>query len=122
MPTYDYECQKCGKVFEHFQSMSSDPLTDCNDESCDGKVIRLIGAGSGLIFKGSGFYITDYKNKSGSPSSPGTSGSSSGEKSGSSESGSSESSSSSSSSSESKSSSSEKSSSSSKDSSSGSKS
>lgn len=64
MPTYEYECSECGKTFEHFQSMKDDPLTDCLDASCAGKgtMKRLIGAGSGLIFKGSGFYITDYKN------------------------------------------------------------
>ena len=68
MPTYDYECSQCGKTFEHFQSMKDDPLKDCLDEDCGGKgtLKRLIGAGSGLIFKGSGFYITDYK-KSGAP-------------------------------------------------------
>lgn len=63
MPTYEYECSQCGKTFDHFQSMKADPLTDCLDEACAGKgtMKRLIGAGSGLIFKGSGFYITDYK-------------------------------------------------------------
>lgn len=61
MPTYDYECTKCGHRFEAFQSMSDKPLTKCPE--CRGKVKRLIGAGAGLIFKGSGFYITDYRSK-----------------------------------------------------------
>jgi len=64
MPTYDYECEKCGNRFEVFQSMSADRLTDCEDENCDGKVKRLIGTGAGLIFKGSGFYETDYRSDS----------------------------------------------------------
>ena len=59
MPTYEYECQKCGHRFEEFQSMKDAPLTKC--PVCKGKVKRLIGAGAGLIFKGSGFYITDYR-------------------------------------------------------------
>ena len=62
MPTYDYECTKCGHRFEAFQSMSDKPLTKCPE--CGGKVKRLIGAGAGLIFKGSGFYITDYRSDS----------------------------------------------------------
>jgi len=61
MPTYDYECLKCGNNFEAFQKMSDLPLQEC--PKCKGKVKRLIGTGSGLIFKGSGFYITDYKKK-----------------------------------------------------------
>ena len=64
MPTYDYECEKCGKSFEAFQKMTDDRLTDCQDEACDGKVKRLIGTGAGLLFKGSGFYITDYRSDS----------------------------------------------------------
>ena len=59
MPTYDYQCTKCGHTFEAFQSMTEEPLKKCPE--CNGKVKRLIGGGSGLIFKGSGFYITDYK-------------------------------------------------------------
>ncbi len=59
MPTYEYECQKCGHKFEEFQSMKDAPLTKC--PACKGKVKRLIGAGAGFIFKGSGFYITDYR-------------------------------------------------------------
>ena len=64
MPTYDYECEKCGKSFEAFQSMTADRLTECQDEACDGKVKRLIGTGAGLLFKGSGFYTTDYRSDS----------------------------------------------------------
>ena len=59
MPTYEYECQKCGHRFEEFQSMKDAPLQKC--PKCKGKVKRLIGAGAGLLFKGSGFYITDYR-------------------------------------------------------------
>ena len=61
MPTYEYECEKCKKTFEAFQSMSADPLTSCDDEECGGKVHRLISSGAGFLFKGSGFYITDYR-------------------------------------------------------------
>lgn len=70
MPTYDYQCQACQHEFEVFQNMSDAPLKKCPE--CGGKVKRLIGTGAGLIFKGSGFYITDYKNKksSASPASP----------------------------------------------------
>ena len=62
MPTYDYICTKCEHEFEVFQSMSEEPIKNC--PVCKKKVRRLIGGGSGLIFKGSGFYLTDYvKNK-----------------------------------------------------------
>lgn len=61
MPTYDYECLDCGEHFEAFQKMSDAPLKQCS--CCGGKVRRLISAGSGLIFKGSGFYANDYKKK-----------------------------------------------------------
>jgi putative FmdB family regulatory protein len=61
MPTYDYECQKCKNIFEVFQSMTAKRVEKC--PKCGGKVKRLIGAGAGLIFKGSGFYETDYKRK-----------------------------------------------------------
>ena len=64
MPTYDYECEKCGNRFEVFQKMTDDRLTECQDEACDGKVKRLIGTGAGLLFKGSGFYQTDYRSDS----------------------------------------------------------
>jgi putative FmdB family regulatory protein len=59
MPTYDYECTTCGHTFEAFQSMSEDPLSKCPE--CGKKVRRLIGGGVGIIFKGSGFYVTDSK-------------------------------------------------------------
>ena len=62
MPTYDYKCLSCGHSFELFQSMSADPVSKCY--KCNGEVKRLIGAGVGPIFKGSGFYHTDYKNSS----------------------------------------------------------
>src|SRR5882724_11728431 len=67
MPTYDYVCEKCGHQFEMVQSMSAKPLTICPEELCrqtrwgKGKVKRAISGGAGLIFKGSGFYITDYR-------------------------------------------------------------
>ncbi len=59
MPTYDYECAKCGDTFEYFQKMTDLPLEKC--PKCGGEVKRLISAGSGIIFKGKGFYQTDYK-------------------------------------------------------------
>jgi putative FmdB family regulatory protein len=60
MPTYEYACPDCGHKFEQFQSIKADPLTDCPE--CDGKnVKRLISSGGGLIFKGTGFYATDYR-------------------------------------------------------------
>ena len=59
MPTYDYECTKCGHVFEAFQSITAEPLKKCPE--CKGKVQRLIGTGGGVLFKGSGFYQTDYR-------------------------------------------------------------
>lgn len=62
MPTYDYRCKKCGHEFELFQSMLDDPVKVC--PSCHGEVERLIGGGAGLLFKGSGFYITDYRSES----------------------------------------------------------
>ena len=59
MPTYDYECNKCGYVFEKFQSITAAAIKKCPE--CGGQVRRLIGAGAALIFKGSGFYATDYR-------------------------------------------------------------
>ncbi len=67
MPTYEYLCPKCGHAFELFQSMRDEPLKKCPKCKKIG-VKRLVGGGAGLIFKGSGFYITDYKKKSGTPS------------------------------------------------------
>lgn len=64
MPTYDYQCQSCGHKFEAVQSMKDPHLTDCPQAECGGNVKRLIGRGSGFIFKGSGFYITDYRSDS----------------------------------------------------------
>jgi putative FmdB family regulatory protein len=64
MPTYEYICNECGERFENFQTMSSRPLTkrpDCEEKNCN--VTRVISGGSGLIFKGSGFYLTDYKDQ-----------------------------------------------------------
>lgn len=65
MPTYDYVCQDCAHEFEAFQSMKDDPLTDC--PSCRGRVKRKVGGGTGIIFKGSGFYINDSKKKESKP-------------------------------------------------------
>jgi putative FmdB family regulatory protein len=62
MPTYEYACPKCGHQFEQFQSMRDDPLKVCPKCKKTG-LKRLVGGGAGLIFKGTGFYITDYKNK-----------------------------------------------------------
>ena len=60
MPTYNYYCSDCDAHFSYFQKMSELPVAVC--ENCGGKIKRLITGGSGLIFKGSGFYLTDYKN------------------------------------------------------------
>ena len=70
MPTYEYSCEKCGQNFDAFQSMRDVPYKVCPKELCrqskwgKGKVKRLLGTGAGLIFKGSGFYITDYRSNS----------------------------------------------------------
>ena len=69
MPTYEYVCSKCGGEFDARQTMSEKPLTKCaltvgrQKKKCGGRVSRKIGAGAGLIFKGSGFYITDYRSE-----------------------------------------------------------
>lgn len=63
MPTYDYECDACGHAFEKFQSMTASPIRKC-PECGKRKVRRLIGTGAGVIFKGSGFYQTDYRSDS----------------------------------------------------------
>ena len=64
MPNYDYECETCGKRFEVFQGMNDPKLTDCPQPGCTGKVKRLLGTGGGIIFKGAGFYQTDYRSSS----------------------------------------------------------
>jgi len=61
MPTYEYRCKDCDFEFEEFQSMAAEPLRVC--PRCSGHIYRLISGGGGLIFKGSGFYETDYKRK-----------------------------------------------------------
>jgi putative FmdB family regulatory protein len=69
MPTYDYYCTKCKKSFEVFQSMKDEPFVICPENLCQqkrwgkGTVQRQVGTGAGLIFKGSGFYITDYRSE-----------------------------------------------------------
>ena len=63
MPTYDYECENCGHKFEQFQSIMAKPTKKC-PECGKMKLHRLIGAGAGIIFKGSGFYQTDYRSES----------------------------------------------------------
>jgi putative FmdB family regulatory protein len=59
MPTYEYRCLKCHKEFEEFQPITAKPLKKC--KFCSGKVTRLISSGAGFIFKGNGFYATDYR-------------------------------------------------------------
>ena len=69
MPTYEYLCDKCGHEFEVFQAITAKPLRFCPQDGCPrkkwgrGRVKRKIGAGAGLLFKGSGFYITDYRSE-----------------------------------------------------------
>jgi putative FmdB family regulatory protein len=62
MPTYEYKCTKCSHQFEAVQKMTDNPLARCPECRC--KIKRLIGAGAGVIFKGSGFYTTDYRSDS----------------------------------------------------------
>jgi putative FmdB family regulatory protein len=70
MPTYEYSCAKCGQNFEAFQSMRDEPFRECPKELCrlpkwgHGKVKRLLGTGAGVLFKGAGFYTTDYRSSS----------------------------------------------------------
>ena len=70
MPTYEYACAKCAQHFDAFQSMRDEPFRECPKELCrlpkwgHGKVKRLLGTGAGIIFKGSGFYSTDYRSSS----------------------------------------------------------
>jgi len=67
MPTYEYTCDKCGHDFELFRSMTAPPMKQCPKELCPkkvwgkGKVTKKMSAGAGLLFKGDGFYITDYR-------------------------------------------------------------
>jgi putative FmdB family regulatory protein len=68
MPTYDYRCKSCGFEFEEFQSMSSEMLVIC-PKCAEPSLKRLMSSGAGLVFKGSGFYLTDYKKSNSSPSS-----------------------------------------------------
>jgi putative FmdB family regulatory protein len=69
MPTYEYVCAKCGHEFERFQSISAPPLKRCPEDACvqkkwgRGAVKRKLSGGAGLLFKGSGFYITDYRSE-----------------------------------------------------------
>ena len=63
MPTYEYKCENCGHQFEQFQSITSKPLRVC-PQCGENTLTRLIGAGAGIIFKGSGFYSTDYRTES----------------------------------------------------------
>ncbi|MFN8177249.1 MAG: FmdB family zinc ribbon protein [bacterium] len=62
MPTYRYECARCGRIHEYFHGMSEPPKTRCPD--CGGRLTQLIGGGSGVILKGTGFHKTDYRSKS----------------------------------------------------------
>lgn len=67
MPTYSYQCKRCEHTQDVFHSMSATPRMKC--EACGGPCVRLLGTGAGIIFKGSGFYETDYKNKGRKPAS-----------------------------------------------------
>ena len=71
MPTYDYICKKCHHQFERFQSITSAPIRECPVCNTD-SAVRKISGGAGLSFKGSGFYITDYKNSGGKKESSST--------------------------------------------------
>jgi len=79
MPTYDYRCKHCGHVFEAFQGINDAPLRRCPKCHKNG-VERLISAGAGVIFKGSGFYQTDYKHGSSRPNKGASNGGSSSQK------------------------------------------
>ncbi|GAB1370551.1 hypothetical protein MASR1M45_06120 [Candidatus Kapaibacterium sp.] len=85
MPVYDYKCNTCGKTFEYKQSISDSALSNCPAEICTGiekgrgEVVRVMSKNIGLVFKGSGFYLTDYTKKASSePTSSSTHGCSSG--------------------------------------------
>lgn len=64
MPTYEYQCQKCRKRHEAFQAITAKPLATCPRPACKGRLKRLLSLGSGFLFKGSGFYITDNRSQS----------------------------------------------------------
>ncbi|MDR2592622.1 MAG: hypothetical protein LBC59_07440 [Chitinispirillales bacterium] len=64
MPTYEYECLKCGNIFDEFQSITAPPVAICPKEGCGGEAKRRFSPGAGFIFKGSGFYSTDYRSES----------------------------------------------------------
>lgn len=70
MPTYEYECDSCGILFERLQRFSDEPIRECPE--CGGKVRRLISSGGGLVFKGPGFYATDYGSGSSGSSAAGS--------------------------------------------------
>ena len=63
MPTYEYKCKKCGYQFEEFQNITDEPLKKCPKKECKGTVYRMISPGAGFLFKGSGFYETDYRSE-----------------------------------------------------------
>ncbi len=67
MPTYQYQCKQCGHTLEEFQSMTEPPLVTCPNCHTD-NLLRVMGTGSGVIFKGTGFYLTDYRKGNASPS------------------------------------------------------
>ena len=73
MPTYEYQCKACGHTLEEFHSITEPPLTRC--PKCDtDNLVRVMGTGVGLIFRGTGFYLTDYKKSGGSTTTPGKQG------------------------------------------------
>ncbi|MBX3043981.1 MAG: zinc ribbon domain-containing protein [Candidatus Kapabacteria bacterium] len=78
MPVYDYKCNTCGQVFEYKQSMSDNALTNCPEDICksevkgQGSVQRILSKNVGLVFKGTGFYQTDYTSKGKDSSDPGS--------------------------------------------------
>ncbi len=61
MPTYEYKCARCGYRFDFFQKITEEPLREC--PRCQGELHRLISSGAGILFKGSGFYTTDYRSE-----------------------------------------------------------
>jgi len=63
MPTYEYECEKCGLIFEEYQSITEPALSICKKDGCGGHVKRLFSPGAGFLFKGNGFYATDYRSE-----------------------------------------------------------